>query len=278
MFAHFVLFFVISADLSCYYLLISGVILLLFGFLGCICLKNDPGLPEDICAPHLSLKVHVGYSRPRCLPMAVQTVTHVCAGVDGTCVDRPDTLKAGGAGSRVLVIKTFADPDLSAPAVMAAVTEIPSWAVFAPGLTRARVVNTGPVDPSANVGDGLNGRGQAPGPAAARVVRSNMDPVRKYAALWPVAEQVQHHRVPLVPSSTFVLGSTGPVLIVLTLSKPGAKAAACSSSKHWLIPSCLRMRCDGGRDQDSDEGWVRPGPHKGQGHQHRSRRSQRKRG
>jgi hypothetical protein len=163
MFAHFVLFFVISADLSCYYLLISGVILLLFGFLGCICLKNDPGLPEDICAPHLSLKVHVGYSRPRCLPMAVQTVTHVCAGVDGTCVDRPDTLKAGGAGSRVLVIKTFADPDLSAPGVMAAVTEIPSWAVFAPGLTRARVVNTGPVDPSANVGDGLNGHMQAPG-------------------------------------------------------------------------------------------------------------------
>ena len=42
-----------------------------------------------------------------------------------------------------------------------AVTEIPSWAVFAPGLTRARVVNTGPVDPSANVGDGLNGRGPA---------------------------------------------------------------------------------------------------------------------
>ena len=72
-----------------------------------------------IFAPRIfkALKVHVGYSRPRCLPMAVQTVTHVCAGVDGTCVDRPDTLKAGGEGSRVLVIKTLADPELSAHAV-----------------------------------------------------------------------------------------------------------------------------------------------------------------
>ena len=46
---------------------------------------------------------------------------------------------------------------------MAAVTKIPMRVGFAPGLTRARVTNVGPVGPSANVGDGLNGHMQAPG-------------------------------------------------------------------------------------------------------------------
>ena len=50
----------------------------------------------DICAPHLSFKVHVGHSRPRCLHVAVQTVTHVCAGTDGTCIDDPGPCEARG--------------------------------------------------------------------------------------------------------------------------------------------------------------------------------------
>ena len=36
-------------------------------------------------------------------------------------------------------------------------------AAFAPGFESVRTINTGPVDPSTNVGDGLNGHGQAPG-------------------------------------------------------------------------------------------------------------------
>ena len=36
-------------------------------------------------------------------------------------------------------------------------------AAFAPGFESVRTINTGPVGPSANVGDGLNGHMQAPG-------------------------------------------------------------------------------------------------------------------
>ena len=57
---------------------------------------------------------------------------------------------------------------------MAAVTKIPMRVGFAPGLTRARIINTGPVGPSANVGDGLNGHMQAPGTGV-----THMHPQRK---------------------------------------------------------------------------------------------------
>ena len=68
---------------------------------------------------------------------------------------------------------------------MAAVTKIPMRVGFAPGLTRARVINTGPVGRSANVGDGLNGHMQAPGTGVTHVhAPSKKDHAgRKYLAL-----------------------------------------------------------------------------------------------